>query len=546
MPVNLAASSFATTGSISASSNSLTVADASGFAINDYLIIEIGGESGAGARGTIGVGGAWPDLSYANAAAMNADTGQADGQYAYLIDTGNVYRSFSGLWEQQTFYYWAKVIPRGLAARVTAKAGNVLTLDASAVVSTTNANVYFDNFHLADAHTADPDGTEIIWPTGNYAMSAMWWITDRSNWYIHGTSKTATKLFFPKGISDYGLIHFSGSGSGNRVSDICVQGNALAQGYMVAWEPGFSGTVTHLESGITFSANSNSTISDTKSIDVFQSGAGCTFCVNTSVYRHDAVLTEGLLGYTQWQIQGADCTGGSFIDCTVTSTKLTAGIEWFRSTGNIIRGYVGVNAVMSLNSADSWQVINPTVTIQANSQISQESFGRDTAIIAITDTIGGISIANGGVLTNPTIVVQGYINADNDVLLGISVASAAVVNIRVAGGSYTGPDYAAPSTLFGPAGLRSDGVNTQVSCFTVYGQIQAGTPTVIRSNIGVAHGSISYCRALSIFPASTTADVTVIGNGLPTDPLNTYCIGGSQTVKVFHSSNSMVIKKGRR
>jgi hypothetical protein len=121
--VNLAdhgVSTFSTTGTIGVSSNSLVVANASGFAVNDYLIIEVGGESGAGARGTVGVGGVWPNLSYATTGLMNADTGQTDGQYAYVVASGNVYRSFSGAWVQQNVgdtYYIEKIIPRRLLRR---------------------------------------------------------------------------------------------------------------------------------------------------------------------------------------------------------------------------------------------------------------------------------------------------------------------------------------------------------------------------------------------------------------------------------------------
>jgi hypothetical protein len=429
------------------------------------------------------------------------------------------------------YYYWARVLPRSLAARVTAKAGNVLTLSVSATVSTINANVYFDNFPVFNAHAADPNDTEIVWPTGDFAISDVCWIQSlQSGLHIHGTSKTATKLFFPKGISAVSLIRITSGGTGNRVSNICVQGNALAQGYMIAWmPPGTDQTSAQAQRGIEFSSQTNGVISDTKSIDVFTGGATVSYCANSSVYRHDAVMTEGLQEYVQWQIQGADCTGGEFVDCTVTSAKLTAGIEWFRSTGNFIRNYTGINAAMSINTCDAWQVINPSITIMPNSQISQTSFGRDGPVIVVSNIIGGLSISNGGILTNPTIYIQGYINAGNDELAGIIVGSPEVVNVRIVGGSYRGLDYAAPSTLMGPQGIRSTGLNTQVSCFTCIGQIATGTASVDRANIGVDNGSISYCRGKSIFGSP---GVTVVGNGLPTDPLNPMCMQPTRTLVI--------------
>ena len=525
MPVvNLAASSFSTTGSISASSNSLTVANASGFAVNDYLIVEIGGEAGAGLRGTIGVGGAWPDLSYSNGTTMAADTSKPDGQFAYRVDTGNVYRSFGGVWEPQAgvFYYWEKVIPRSLAARITAKAGNVLTLDTAAVVTATNANVYFDNFPLFEAIAGGVDDTEVVWPTGNFALSDMCWVQSKFDWHIHGTSKTDTKLFFPKGISASALINFSGVSSGNQVSDICVQGNALSQGYMIAWQPpGTDQTTAVHHRGISFNSHTNGVITDTKSINVFTGGASLSYCVNTSVYRHDAVHTEGLLAYTQWMIQAADCTGGELVDCTVTCPKLTAGIEWFRSTGGIIRDYVGLNATIAMNTSNDWQIINPNITIEANSQISETSFSKANPVIQINTNIGGASTDLGGTLTNARITIEGYINADNDFPYGI-VIGGDNPNVTISGGGYNAPDYASPSTLFGAHAIESSGVNTRVSCFTATGLVAAGTPTQLRSNIGIVNGSISHCRAWSIYPAP---GVLMNGNGVPTDPLPLACIG---------------------
>ncbi len=87
----LAFKNYSTTGTISGASNSLVVSSNPGFQIGDAIIVETGGEAGLGARGTKGVGGTWPTLSYANAAAMNADTSKPDGQHAWLLDTGDVY-----------------------------------------------------------------------------------------------------------------------------------------------------------------------------------------------------------------------------------------------------------------------------------------------------------------------------------------------------------------------------------------------------------------------------------------------------------------------
>ena len=122
---------------------------------------------------------------------MNADTGKADGTYAYVVATSNVYRSFSGVWVQETLYYTAKVIPRALAAKITNKTGCcTLTLDTSSVLATTNANVYFDNAHIFNAIGASgsgvPDHRDIVWPAGNVST------------FISGIRTAAQLLAYPR------------------------------------------------------------------------------------------------------------------------------------------------------------------------------------------------------------------------------------------------------------------------------------------------------------------------------------------------------------
>src|SRR4029077_12232866 len=113
------AKSTVTTGTISAGSTSLTVADPAELAVGDHLIVQIGGETGAGARGTLGVGGAWPSLSYADPTAMNADNSRPERTYAWDRASGLVYIYTSGAWVHREdggspynqAYYTAKALP---------------------------------------------------------------------------------------------------------------------------------------------------------------------------------------------------------------------------------------------------------------------------------------------------------------------------------------------------------------------------------------------------------------------------------------------------
>jgi hypothetical protein len=146
-----------TTGSIAASSTSLSVASSNGFNVGDQIIVATGGESSIG-PGTIGVGGALPARTYANLAAANADLpNQADGAWMRTLDTNTVYRKYTTsinyigqIWYQQ------HSDPIAPVAKITAISGNTLMLDTAASVSTTNANVYFDNGAAFNAIVGTP------------------------------------------------------------------------------------------------------------------------------------------------------------------------------------------------------------------------------------------------------------------------------------------------------------------------------------------------------------------------------------------------------
>lgn len=132
-PVDWGLKSGSTTGSITSGTNTLTLAASLGVSIGDSLIVAVGGESGAGARGTVGVGGNSPTLSFANATEMNADTTEVNLTNGWTRDNGEGFTSFSGVWTRSGFYYNEFTAPRALLANVTAvsNGGLTLTLDTN-------------------------------------------------------------------------------------------------------------------------------------------------------------------------------------------------------------------------------------------------------------------------------------------------------------------------------------------------------------------------------------------------------------------------------
>src|SRR5262249_43624431 len=148
--------------------------------------------SGAGVRGTTGVGGQWPTKTYSDATAMNADHGQALNTFAWTQSDGVVYQWNGTTWTTSfnTTYYVAKAIPLALHGRITAISNDkkTLTLDSSASVTATNANVYLDNQpyvnyltgnqksapgFYADLTPITPANVTITFPSGKFWASGL-------------------------------------------------------------------------------------------------------------------------------------------------------------------------------------------------------------------------------------------------------------------------------------------------------------------------------------------------------------------------------------
>src|SRR5262245_46714463 len=138
---------LSSTGSISSGSNQLTLESNPGFQVGDQIIIEIGTESGLGQRGTVGVGGTWPALNYADSAERIAAPPPAPNTFALYWDTVSVFQLLDCAWNHwpSNYYYISEAIPRSLVATIQSIDGSVITLDKSASATATNANVYYDN-----------------------------------------------------------------------------------------------------------------------------------------------------------------------------------------------------------------------------------------------------------------------------------------------------------------------------------------------------------------------------------------------------------------
>jgi hypothetical protein len=481
-----------TTGTIAAGANSLTVASPFNFVVGDTVIVEIGTEAGAGARGTKGVGGTWPALSYANGAAMDADTARPANTYAWEEDTGNVRRFVGGAWitDPAANYYTAKAVPKALVATIAAVSGFTLTLNATAAVDATDANVYRDNLPAFNAAmAAGGDLIEMEVPAGSFAVSNGPYLNVKPGWTLRGAGRDVSTLFTPNGVSAQALVQV-GASNGAVVEGLHLRGNARNTGF------GLGPLVTETSVpqgpaygyGIFFTGQTGGTARNCRITDVFQLGVGVSFATDIWAYDCECIVTDPLRVYIQWMYLWADATNGGCVDCSVDSAWLTAGWSGAKSSGFQLIRPTGTNAVAEMNSCGGWLIEDADLLIEANSQFDA-AFSASVALININTNLTGGDATPGGTISNATMLQEGYVNASNDTLRGI-VINANNPNVTVQGGIYTSPDYAAPSTLFGAWGLDSTGLNTNVDSFTVVG---AAKPTI--PNISVADGSVTDCTA---------------------------------------------------
>jgi hypothetical protein len=517
-----------TIGSIAKDSTVLTLKQGLNFEVGDYVIVETDS-----IPGTKGVGGTWPVKAYATVAAMHADTLQTDGLYAWVEKNGNVYRWTNGTWQQQTNYYLAKAIPLALQARITAIRGNALVLDTPAAVTVKNAHVYLDNAYVFNKLVRDPryDGEinfpevkdggfdlsaitpanmTLHFPAGNFAVGRLLLLANHNGWIVQGAGKTSTQIFSPKGTPS-SMILISSSPS-TKIRNLHLQGNARDSGYGLQWSPNYrSVTQTDVEqdwgfpSGILFAVSHGSQADDLNVTDVFQKAVGTAFSDGVWANRIKNVMTDGLRTYVQWQFQWTDSSGGGCVDCSVTSPYLIAGFEAFKSRDVQFIRPVGTNASMAMNSAGNFLIQDARLTVKSMSQHPDKAFSEYNPLININSNIDQKHpyLALGGTINNTTMIQEGYINANNDILRGI-VVNAYNPSIRINGGFYQAPNYRSPSKLNGPNGIGSTGADTIVDGIKVVGTVNTTLYPV--GNIHVNSGIVRNCIA-DILAIETNAAV---------------------------------------
>lgn len=501
-----------TEGSIAGGSNQLRVADASGFRVGEWVIVEIGREPGQGQRGTRGVGGTWPSKSYATESQLLDDGSPSNGQFAWAEDTGEVFWRVDGVWynmapnRRNTFaagsYYLGKAVPRSLQAHITAINGNTLTLDRSAAVSVAGANVYLDTAPILNRLIAS--GARLSLPQGRFPTGGVVYVQDKAGFELSGQGKDRTTIFSPKGVPSAMIQVFNAPNT--VIRDFTLQGNFRDQGFGLNWDGStVAGTwqpVTDSSApqgatfsrGILFTAGAhNSVAQDMRVIDVAQHALGVIYAENVWGRRIENIQNDLMRQYITWQIQWSDTTGGGCEDCEIRSTYLIPGYEAFRSADVQFIRANGTNALFAMNGSGGWFIVDSEIRVTANSLGSEGAVTPFHPIIDITTNIGVTpQVAAGGTIRNVRMIQEGYVNAANDTLAGILVLENNP-NIRVESSSYSAPDYRPTGITYGAVGLNSKGPNTTVNGMRVVGKSIPHIPNII-----IERGSGQNCVAENV------------------------------------------------
>ena len=514
-----ACTSLAAVGSIAQGSNQLRLKANPGFKVGDHICVETGGEASGGAPGAMGVGGAWPALSYPTTAALRADTGQPNAAFAWVHDTGDVHQFYGGAWgptsASENWLYWWKCMPRALLARITAIAGDTLTLDTTAAATATGANVYFNNSYLLNALiAANGNNHSYVFPAGTFWFAgttdigpnsrAVLQVTGVSGVEIAGAGQDATVFRSPKGACSFDG-EFLQSPNGH-VHDLTFFGNFfLIQGWgfndRYAQSGGVDVQTPAIPIALLASTASHGFMARNVTFRHCSRAIASKYADNCAA--HDcAAYTDGALAYIQWMFFWTNCSGCWSYNCRFESTYLGKAFGCFAANDCGHIRPTTINGVFALNSTGGCVFDTPKVTITADSQYRPGVVHTVTINNPIFDINQNIDQnrgkANNRVL-NMNVTQEGYINANRDVLIGFNVSGGGS-GAQCVGGVFRAPDYSGNGHR-GPQAVNSDRqeVGTMVSGLTCI-----GAPNPQWGNINVVNGSVTGCTAPQIVCAGPT------------------------------------------
>lgn len=515
-------------GTIAAGSNQLVLSKPTYLGVGDWVIVQCGTEAGECLRGSAGVGGQWPALSYATEALLQADLSQVTSTYAWAADTGNVWRFVSGAWVQGTTfrYYGDKAIPQSLQAQVQAVSPDslTLTLSQSAISGATNAAVYLDNapllnfltywyasvFPTYDLSSLVPRGATLQLPRGMISVGGEVVLLQQNGWTIRGHGRGATTVFSPNAIHGASII--VNNSPNTKVEDLALLSNGgqlnyfgtavnmsynnqptslIPHGYNFdgtrAWSfMSFTPPLTQvsipqtlgLAYGIELYGRSDNSITQRVMVtDVWEAAAGAFVCNNCWVEDAVVNLNADLQSYTQWQVIFTQSQGGGCSHCVFNMHSVTAALSMFESSGVAFKDVVLNNGLMESNTSNNF-TISDVYTNITNPTLPDAINPIGVPLLNVNNNAGGDAGGSNGMIKNMNMLQTVLLNSarfgyTNSSLTGIILSSNSN-NVRIIGGSYFAPDWVTPGILGGPRAVISQGGNTLIDGFIAAGAMQPG------------------------------------------------------------------------
>lgn len=494
-------STKATTGSITGGSDQLTVADVTNFTVGQTVIVAIGGEVGAGQRGTVGVGGVWPTLSYANTAARDADTSQTPGRYAWLLDSGNVtyWQGTPASWALSSYYYYAKAIPQPLVATVLGIAGNVLTLGATAAVSSASAAVTVDNSAALQSGFITLPKAQI--PPGAYEIANPL-LLSKAYLDVRGSGEDLTEIRVPKGremSGQYGtpaavLMTYSRNA---QFSGFTLRGNGGLHGYGLGLAGDLIGS-TIVGPLIYGQGSPDASFKDIRIIDAVAQACVMTGgCHNTWAHDITVIQNSQQQEYAQWQMQWTQVFGGGFVNCAYDSDYFIPAFERFSSYGGVFHGITSRNGIIATNASGGFSMKDVSITMEED--CLRRPFPGSMGMIGCNNNTGGGVFTDQVRFENINLVCEGRVDTtgiyasgpqQNMFAQGI-VLSVDFALVTIDGGSFTCPDY--------NAGLAYVNVGHGIICNTNPPVVYVtdfdctGSPGPVYQNISLNTGRATNC-----------------------------------------------------
>jgi hypothetical protein len=352
------------------------------FPVGLKVTIGVGYEPGAGAIGTLGVGGMFPRRAYPTEAAMRADTGRNQGAWARIEGDPQVWRYWGSAWQRLVRVlgnagdsYWWQALPLALETTVVRVNGTEIEFADPAQEDAAGAPIFHnvkDIIHqiVPEGSHLNPIGTEIVLPPGRFAISTRGllgrfdlnlFFFGRAG-HIVGSGIDKTVLVTPPGAVPVGI---GGQQCGQlQFGDLTVQSNRKDSGWAFAiaedgtgdWAP-WGGAP-----GIVWVGGQALLHKNVKTVDLW--GEACSLSGLpgqnwlTDARAEDclAIQTGNLLTYlASWKFKINDLGEGdkaSTTRCNVDAAWIEAGYEIVNCRGADATHNAGIgrNAAMAINS----------------------------------------------------------------------------------------------------------------------------------------------------------------------------------------------------